>query len=137
MLGNGATLFSCCLLSLGLLETLQKLTGMAAKILMLKTLKRLVYLVGLFVQIFLQGFAHCCLIALFLLLVHAQCNSCLCLCRCLWHFKLSKRSIQNRCLHLLVFWLFHTMLWLWTICCLLDCSFLIKVYVFYTHRKHD
>lgn len=47
MLGNGATLFSCCLLSLGLLETLQKLTGMAAKILMLKTLKRLVYLVGL------------------------------------------------------------------------------------------
>lgn len=88
MLGNGATLFSCCLLSLGLLETLQKLTGMAAKILMLKTLKRLVYLVGLCVQIFLQGFAHCCLIALFLLLVHAQHNSCLCLCRCLWHFKL-------------------------------------------------
>lgn len=58
MLGNSATLFSCCLLSLRLLETLQKLTEMAAKILMLKTLKRLVYLVGLCVQVLLQGFAH-------------------------------------------------------------------------------
>ena len=116
MLGNGAILFSCCLLSLGLVETLQKLTGMAATMLTLKTLKRLVYLAGFCVQVFLQAFAYiyCCVLLLYFCSLFVQ--NVTRTVHGFFNFFFSERSIQNRCLHLLVFWLFYITLGVWTMC---------------------
>ena len=116
MLGNGAILFSCCLLSLGLVETLQKLTGMAATMLTLKTLKRLVYLAGFCVQVFLQGFAYiyCRVLLLYFcsLFVHNVTRSV----HGFFNFFFLRGVSRTDAYIYLYFGFFYIMLGVWTIC---------------------
>lgn len=137
MLGNGAILFSCCLLSLGLVETLQKLTGMAATMLTLKTLKRLVYLAGFCVQVFLQGFAYiyCCVLLLYFCSLFVQNVT-----RTVHGFFnfFFLRGVSRTDAYIYLYFGFFILRLESGQCAFLDCSFPIKANVLlYTHRKHD